>query len=80
MTDIVLCKKPADPIVPCHRSRYDPVVMIFSRKNAGKWVASKSGKMLAADTRLSNVLKKVKGHKKDDIRLDLVPRTPYLAG
>lgn len=54
--------------------------MIFSKKNAGKWVASKAGKVIAADARLSVVLKKVEGHPRDDIRLDLVPRTPYLAG
>jgi hypothetical protein len=54
--------------------------MIFSKKNAGKWVASKDGKVLAVDARLSTVLKKVKGHKQEDIRLDIVPKTPYLAG
>jgi hypothetical protein len=54
--------------------------MIFSKKNAGKWVASKGGKVIATDARLSTVLKKVKGHHQDDIRLDLVPKTPYLAG
>jgi hypothetical protein len=54
--------------------------MVFSKENAGKWVASKGGKVLAADLSLPKVLKKVKGHKKDDIRLDLVPKTPYLAG
>ena len=54
--------------------------MIFSRKNAGKWVASKDGKVLAADVKLSRVLDKVKGHKQDDIRLDLVPKSPFLAG
>jgi hypothetical protein len=54
--------------------------MIFSRKNAGKWVASKGGKVIAVDARLSAVLRKVQGHKRDDIRLDLVPKTPYLAG
>ena len=54
--------------------------MIFSKKNAGKWVASKSGKVLATDARLSMVLQKVKRHKKQDIRLDLVPKTPFIAG
>ena len=54
--------------------------MVFSKKNAGKWVASKDGKVLAAAPRLSTVLKKVKRHKKGDIRLDLVPPTEYLAG
>lgn len=54
--------------------------MIFSKRNAGKWVASKDGKVIAVDARLSKVLGKVKGHKKEDIRLDIVPKTPYLAG
>lgn len=54
--------------------------MVFSKKNAGKWVASKDGKVLAAHVRLSTVLQKVKSEKKEDIRLDLVPKTKFLAG
>ena len=54
--------------------------MIYSKKNAGKWVASKDGKVLATDTSLSAVLRKVKRHRKDDILLDRVPRTPFIAG
>jgi hypothetical protein len=56
------------------------LTMIFSKQNAGKWVASKNGTVIAADHRLSTVLRKVKRHRKEDIRLDLVPKTPYLAG
>ncbi len=54
--------------------------MIYSKKNAGKWVASKDGKILATDAHLSRVLQKVKRHKKSDILLDRVPKTPFLAG
>ena len=54
--------------------------MIFSKKNAGKWVASKKGKVLVADMQLSTVLKKVRSHKREDIRLDLIPKTEYIAG
>ncbi|NOS67325.1 MAG: hypothetical protein HOO67_03080 [Candidatus Peribacteraceae bacterium] len=54
--------------------------MIYSKKNAGKWVASKKGKILAIDTSLAGVLKKVKRYKKEDIRLDIVPKTPFIIG
>ena len=55
--------------------------MIFSRKNAGKWVASKDGKVIAATTELPSLVKKVeKRRDKDAIRFDLVPPRPYLAG
>ena len=54
--------------------------MIFSKKNAGKWVASKKGKVLAVDSHLATVLQKIKRHRKEDIRLDLVPKTPIIAG
>ena len=68
-------------IVSWLQKRYDSTLMIFSKKNAGKWVASdKSGKVLVTDPKLSTVMKKVKGRNQDDIRLDLVPRTPFLAG
>ena len=54
--------------------------MIYSKKNAGKWVASKKGEVIAVDERLSGVLQKVKGMKKSDIRLDLVPKTSFIIG
>lgn len=54
--------------------------MIFSKKNAGKWVASKGKKVIAVDLHLSEVLKKVKGHDKDSLQLAFVPKTPFLAG
>jgi hypothetical protein len=54
--------------------------MIFSKGNAGKWVASKNGKVIAVDTRLSRVLHKVKGYDQDALQLDLVPKTPFIAG
>lgn len=56
------------------------MLMIFSKKNAGKWVASKKGKVIATDEHLSKVLRKVKHYKKENIRLDLVPKTPIIAG
>jgi hypothetical protein len=54
--------------------------MIYSKKNAGKWVASKNGKVLAADAKLSTVLKKVQAYKKEDIRLDIIPTSEYIIG
>jgi hypothetical protein len=54
--------------------------MIFSKKNAGKWVASKNGKVLAADMKLSTVLSKIAKEDQRTIVLDLVPPTPYLGG
>ena len=54
--------------------------MIFSKKNAGKWVVSKDGKVLADDARLSRVLEKVKDRDPESVQLDLVPKTPFLAG
>ena len=49
--------------------------MIFSKKNAGKWVASKNGKVLATDVKLSKVLKKVEKEDRRAILLAFVP--PY---
>ena len=54
--------------------------IIFSKKNAGKWVASKNGKVLATDVKLSKVLKKVEGGSTSDsprIRASLLE---FLAG
>ena len=55
-------------------------VMIYCKKNAGKWVASKGKRVIATDVTLENILQKVKKYKKSDIRLDLVPPTPYIIG
>jgi hypothetical protein len=54
--------------------------MIYSKKNAGKWVASTNGKVIAADRRLSKVMDKVKNRDPDTVLLDLVPKTSFLAG
>ena len=54
--------------------------MIYNKKNAGKWVASKKGKVVATDPKLATVLQKVKKYKKEDIRLHLVPPTPFIIG
>lgn len=59
---------------------YYPNVMIFSKKHAGKWVASKGKKVLAVDPHLSGVLKKVKGQNQDSLQLAFVPKTPFLIG
>jgi HD superfamily phosphodiesterase len=48
--------------------------MIFSKKNAGKWVASKNGKVVDSSKMLDALLKKVE--KRDDrksISFDRVP-------
>jgi hypothetical protein len=51
--------------------------MIFSKKNAGKWVASKDGKVIAATGKLPNLMTKIVRRKdKDAIRFDLVPPRP----
>ena len=55
--------------------------MIFTPKNAGKWVASKEGNIVAASPKLDAVMKKVE--KREDlasIRFDRVPKEPYFAG
>jgi hypothetical protein len=56
------------------------VSMIFSRKNAGKWVACKGEQPVASAKNLRDLLKKVERRKdKADIRYTLVPRHPYIA-
>ena len=55
--------------------------MIFSKKNAGKWIASKDGKVIAATGKLPALMKKITKRKdKGAIRFDLVPPQPYFAG
>ena len=55
--------------------------MIFSRKNAGKWVASKGNKIVATNANLHVLMKKVqKRTDKNVIRYDLVPRAPFIGG
>lgn len=55
--------------------------MVFSRKNAGKWVASKDGKVIAAAEALPNLVKRIETRKdKNAIRFDLVPPQSYFAG
>ena len=55
--------------------------MIFTRKNAGKWVASKGDKVVATGTSLKTLVKKVEARKdKKAIRFDLVPPTQHFAG
>ena len=48
--------------------------MIFSRKNAGKWVASKNGKAVESASELKTLLKKVEQRPdRKGIRFDKVP-------
>jgi hypothetical protein len=55
--------------------------MIFSRKNAGKWVASKDGNVIATDKDLPVLMKKVSKRKdKDSIGYDLVPSELHFVG
>lgn len=55
--------------------------MIFSKENAGKWVASKGDKVIASSKKLDTLMKKVSTHKnKDSIRFDMVPPQSFFAG
>jgi hypothetical protein len=55
--------------------------MVFSKKNAGKWVASNGERVVATSKRLSTLVKKVDGRKdKAAIRFDLVPPHQHFAG
>lgn len=53
--------------------------MIFTRKNAGKWVASKGERVVATSHDLRTLMKRVAARKdKAAIRYDLVPPHNYL--
>jgi hypothetical protein len=55
--------------------------MIFSKKNAGKWVASKDNKIIATSTKLESLVKKVESRKdKSQITFDRVPLHNHFAG
>jgi len=55
--------------------------MIFSRKNAGKWVASKSGRVVDTARKLETLLKRIeKRPDRKEIRFDKAPPTSLLAG
>jgi hypothetical protein len=55
--------------------------MIFSKENAGKWVASKNDKVIATSKKLTVLIKKVEARKdKDSIRFDIVPPHSIFAG
>ncbi len=57
------------------------VCIIFSHKNAGKWVASKNGKVVASDPKLDTVMSKIKTRKdRKDIWFALVPKQAHFAG
>ena len=48
--------------------------MIFSRKYAGKWIASKEGKVVGSEKKLETLVKKVVNLKNNSaIRFDKVP-------
>jgi hypothetical protein len=53
--------------------------MIFSKDNAGKWVASKGGKVIASTRKLPDLVKTVEKRKdRAAIRFDLVPPAPFI--
>jgi hypothetical protein len=53
--------------------------MIFSRKNAGKWVASKGDRVVASSPKLQTLMKKVNSRAdKEAIRFDLIGGTTAL--
>ena len=55
--------------------------MIFSRKNAGKWVASKAGKVVDSSKKLETLLKRVeKREDRKKIWFDRVPAGPFVGG
>ena len=55
--------------------------MIFSRKNAGKWVVSKGDRVIASGTKLPALMKKVESRKdKDSLQYDRVPKHQFFAG
>jgi hypothetical protein len=55
--------------------------MIFSKKNAGKWVASKEEKTVATDKNLSSLRRKMAKRKDGDaIGYTLVPSHLYFVG
>jgi hypothetical protein len=55
--------------------------MIFSRKNAGKWVASNGNKVVASSAKLPSLMKKVEARKdKSVLRFDLVPKQQSFVG
>jgi len=55
--------------------------MIFSRKNAGKWVASKKGRVVDTARKLETLLRRIeKRPDRKEIRFDKAPPTSLLAG
>ena len=55
--------------------------MVFTKKNAGKWVASKGNTVVATSKNLSTLVKKIDARTdKKAIRFDLVPPHSHFAG
>ena len=55
--------------------------MIFSRKNAGKWIASKDGRIVATGVKLNTLMRRIESREdRAQIRFDHVPKQPYFAG
>ena len=53
--------------------------MIFSRKNAGKWVASKNGKVVDSSKKLETLLRNVEQRPdRKSIWFDKVPPAPFI--
>jgi hypothetical protein len=53
--------------------------MIFSKKNAGKWVASKRGRVVDSSKKLDTLLRRVERREdRGDIWFDKVPPTAFI--
>lgn len=58
-----------------------PHRLIFCTENAGKWVASKGGTVIATGHTLAPLMRKMESRSDSDaICFDLVPKTPLFIG
>jgi hypothetical protein len=54
--------------------------MKYEKKHAGKWIAAKKDKVIASDTTLNKLMKKVeKTERKEEIKFALIPKG-FIAG
>jgi hypothetical protein len=65
--------------------RYTPIPcfppMLFTAKTAGKWIASKNGKLVDSSKSLDRLMKKVAPRKdRRALRFDRVPEQQFFAG
>lgn len=55
--------------------------MKFLKKFAGKWVATKGEKVIAASDKLTDIVQKVnKRADRQEVKFDLIPPTEFFAG